>query len=108
MVQSPIRLIVANPMGPVWCEGMSRSMGKMGVVMAGPAGRRNSVPLMVFVAALIALPGALPMLDHVLGSVRAATPAGPGTLPVLDHFLGSVRAATPPTARAPVAGHPPG
>ena len=82
-------------------------MGKMGVVMARPAGRRSGVPLMAFVAALIALPGALPVLDHFLGSVRAATPAGPGTLPVLDHFLGSVRAATPPTARLLVAGNPP-
>ena len=98
---SPIRLIVESLMGPVRYEGMSRSMGKMGVVMAKPAGRRSNVTLMVCVAALIALPGA------VAESGVLAAPAGPGMLPALDHFLGSVRAATPPTARLLVAGNPP-
>ena len=101
MVESPIRLIVANLMGLVWCEGMSRSMGKMGVVMAKPAGRRSGVLLMVFVAALIAVPGAVAE-GHIL-----AARAGPGAMPALDHFLASVRAATPPTARLLVAGNPP-
>ena len=76
-------------------------MGKMGVVMAKPAGRRSSVLLMVFVAALIVLPGAVAE-SHIL-----AAPAGPGALPTLDHFLASVRAATPPTAHLLVAGNPP-
>jgi hypothetical protein len=56
---------------------------------------------MVFVAALIAAPGAVAE-SHIL-----ATPARPDALPVLDHFLASVRAATPPTARLLVAGNPP-
>jgi hypothetical protein len=69
--------------------------------MAKPAGRRSSVLLMVFVAALIALPGA------VAESRILAMPARPDALPVLDRFLASVRAATPPTARLLVAGNPP-
>ena len=76
-------------------------MAKMGVAMARPAGRRSAAMLMVFVAALIAVPSA------AAESRILATPAGPDALPVLDHFLGSVRAATPPTARLLVAGNPP-
>ena len=76
-------------------------MGKMGVVMARPVGRRSSVLLMVFLAALIAVPGA------VAESRILATPARPDALPMLDRFLASVRAATPPTAHLLVAGNPP-
>jgi hypothetical protein len=101
MVQSPICLIVVRLMGLVWCEGMGCSMGKMGVVMARPAGQHSSVLLMVFVAALIAVPGA------VAESRILTTPARPDALPALAHFLASVRAATPPTARLLVAGNPP-
>jgi hypothetical protein len=73
----------------------------MGVGMARPAGWRSSVLLMVVVTALIAVPGAM------AESRILATPTGPDALPVLDHFLGAVRAATPPTARLLVAGNPP-
>ena len=76
-------------------------MGKMGVTMARPAGRRGTALLMACVAALIALPGAA-----VEGGILAA-PARPDGLPALDHFLTSVRAATPPTARLLVAANPP-
>src|SRR5438128_12524307 len=100
MVQSPIRLIVASLMGPVSYVGIARSMGKLGVIMARPAGRRGTALLMVFVAALIALPGAA-----VEGGMLAA-PARPDGLPALDHFLASVRAATPSPARLLVAANP--
>jgi hypothetical protein len=76
-------------------------MGKMGVAMVRPAGRRSSILLMVLVAALIAVPGTVAE-SHIL-----ATPARPDALPVLDRFLASVRAATPPTARLLAAGNPP-
>src|SRR2546421_721416 len=89
------------------CPASSKKMGSAPRLIVRSARQTASRAGSAMVSHRATLPGALPVLDHFLGSVRAATPAGPGTLPVLDRFLGSVRAATPPTAHLLVAGNPP-
>src|SRR5438270_7523215 len=125
MVQSPIRLIVANPMAPVWCKrngllngkdgdghgearrpaqrchahgvrGQDRSRDKPEIMKARDSHRSGRPAAMVFVALLIALPGFL--------VTARATRIPPGAPPTLDRFLAAVRGATPPAAHVLVAG----